>query len=225
MKDYRKIEQKISSLRENEDKIKDEWVDIVNTLKADNVQLDIELDNTKRKLTRKCSELSELKVSHEKLLKEYMLLKMEKLRLEQMYLSATGENMPIQHGSFVTQEQYKEEKENHKKKIKEMDGIIKTLRDKLGNKTVPLTVIVDEIKKKAKMAGIDSAYQLFETFNLTLSDVPAWKSNKSALETFFIEERERTLKALNVNIQNGATAQISEQSIINNHLDNPKLLK
>ena len=130
--------------------------------------------------------------------------------------------------NYISQEQYDDEIKIHNKKIKEMNGIIKTLRDKLGNKTVPLTVIVDEIKKRAKMVGIESAYPIFELFNSVLSDVPAWKSNKSNLENFFIEERERTLKALNVNIEKGALAQISEQPIINNSLNDtndPKLPK
>ena len=223
MKQYDAIEKRISNLQEQEDRIKGEMQTIINHLKDDNVHLDMELQTTNRKLNRKISELSELKDSFEKLQQEYFFLSMEKLAIEQKYYEMKGEKMPKITNVYITQEEINEENENYKKKIKEMNGIIKTLRDKLGNKTVPLTVIVDEIKKRAKMVGIESAYKLFESFNSVLSDVPAWRTNKSDLETFFIEEKERTLKALNVNVADGGTAQITEKSIINYHTKNPQL--
>ena len=220
---YNELEKKISDLQEQEDMIKSERQTIINVLKGDNIHLDMELHTTNRKLARKLSELSELKDSYEKLKKDYIILSLEKLTLEKKFYQMQGVKMPKITNVHITQEEVNEENENYKKKIKEMNGIIKTLRNKLGNMTVPLTVIVDEIKKRAKMVGIESAYQLFESFNSVLSDVPAWKANKSELETFFIEERERTLKALNVNSAPGANAQISEKSIINCQTNNPQL--
>lgn len=225
MKQYNVIEKGLSDLQEQEDRIKSERQMIINRLKDDNIHLDMELQTTYRKLVRKTNELSELKNSFEKLQHDYYFLSMEKLAFEQKYYEMKGEKMPKLTNVYISQEEINEENETYKKKIKEMNGIIKTLRDKLGNMTVPLTVIVDEIKKRAKMVGIESAYQLFESFNSVLSDVPAWKSNKSDLETFFIEERERTLKALNVNIGDGATAQISKESIINCQTKNSQLPK
>lgn len=225
MKQYNVIEKGLSDLQEQEDRIKSERQMIINRLKDDNIHLDMELQTTNRKLVRKTNELSELKNSFEKLQHDYYFLYMEKLAFEQNYYEMKGEKMPTLTNVYKNQEEINEENENYKKKIKEMNGIIKTLRDKLGNMTVPLTVIVDEIKKRAKMVGIESAYQLFESFNSVLSDVPAWKSNKSDLETFFIEERERTLKALNVNVGDGGTAQITEKSIINCQTKNSQLPK
>ena len=225
MKKYNEIEKKISELQEQDERIKNERQLIINRLKDDNIHLDMELQTTNRKLDRKVSELSELKNNYEKLQQEYFLLSMEKLAFEQKYYELKGKKMPKLTNVYIAQEEINEKEENYKKKVNEMNGIIKKLRDKLGNKTIPLTVIVDEIKKRAKMVGIESAYQLFESFNSVLSDVPAWKSNKSDLETFFIEERERTLKALNVNVGNGGTAQITEKSIINCQTKNSQLPK
>lgn len=228
MKSYNDLERTIAIIQEQENKINTEWAKIIKNLKDDNVHLDMELQTIERQLKRKTSELSELQNNFDTLREEYMFLKMQNIALEQKYHSITGDEVPKMKNNYISQEQYDDEIKIHNKKIKEMNGIIKTLRDKLGNKTVPLTVIVDEIKKRAKMVGIESAYPIFELFNSVLSDVPAWKSNKSNLENFFIEERERTLKALNVNIEKGALAQISEQPIINNSLNDtndPKLPK
>ncbi|MCR5819003.1 MAG: hypothetical protein K6F89_07900 [Prevotella sp.] len=225
MKQYNEIEKIITDLQEQEGKIKREWQMIINRFKDDNIHLDMELHTANQQLSIIENELSKLKNSYYIMQQDYFLLSMEKMVIEKKYYEMKGEKVPKTSNVNKDQDKLNEENENYKKKIKEMDGIIKTLRENLGNKTVPLTVIVDEIKKRAKMAGIESAYQLFESFNSVLSDVSAWKANKSDLETFFIEERERALKALNVNIADGAFAQITKEPIINNITKNPQLPK
>ena len=133
MKQYNVIEKGLSDLQEQEDRIKSERQMIINRLKDDNIHLDMELQTTNRKLVRKTNELSELKNSFEKLQHDYYFLYMEKLAFEQNYYEMKGEKMPTLTNVYKNQEEINEENENYKKKIKEMNGIIKTLRDKLGN--------------------------------------------------------------------------------------------
>ena len=64
-------------------------------------------------------------------------------------------------------------------------------KKKIGEATVPLKVLVDGIKKRAQLKGLDAAMELFEHLNNILYDIPEWHRNVPGLEKYFIEAREK----------------------------------
>ena len=51
--------------------------------------------------------------------------------------------------------------------------------------------MVDGIKKRAQLKGLDAAMELFEHLNNILYDIPEWHRNVPGLEKYFIEAREK----------------------------------
>lgn len=79
--------------------------------------------------------------------------------------------------------------EEYKKKEKLLEDKIKALQDKLGEKTVPLSMLAEGIKNYSEEAGIDAAYDLFSKLNDVLITVPAWTKNVPDLKNFFRKAR------------------------------------
>ena len=100
-------------------------------------------------------------------------------------------------------------------KVEEMDSLIQELKTKLGNEMVPLTVIVEGIKRKAKWAGLPAASSLFDQIDILLYEVETWRNNRIELMTFF-EELATPAQQVKVEVQPGAIAQITDKEIINN---------
>ena len=68
---------------------------------------------------------------------------------------------------------------------------VNVISEKIGEATVPLKVLVDGIKKRAQLKGLDAAMELFEHLNNILYDIPEWHKNVPGLEQYFIEAREK----------------------------------
>lgn len=79
--------------------------------------------------------------------------------------------------------------EEYKKKEKLLENKIKELQDKLGEETVPLSMLAEGIKNYSEEAGIDAAYDLFSKLNDVLIEVPAWTKNVPDLKNFFRKAR------------------------------------
>ena len=77
--------------------------------------------------------------------------------------------------------------EEYKKKEKSLEDKIKKLQDKLGNESVPLSVLAEGLKDYAEEAGISEAHTLFNHLNNLLNSVPAWMKNVPQLKRFFRE--------------------------------------
>lgn len=77
--------------------------------------------------------------------------------------------------------------EEYKKKVKSLEGKITKLQDKLGNESVPLSVLAEGLKDYAEEAGISEAHTLFNHLNNLLNSVSAWMKNVPQLKRFFRE--------------------------------------
>ena len=65
------------------------------------------------------------------------------------------------------------------------------ISEKIGEATIPLKILVEGIKKRARLKGLDDAILLSEHLNNILYDVPEWHKNVPELENFFIDAREK----------------------------------
>lgn len=159
-----------------------------------------------------------------KILKNSLSELQEKYRqLEKKYKSQIAEQSKQKEEKDYSEELNKKESE-WKAQLEEMDGIIKTLREKIGNETIPLRTIIDAIKKKAKLVGISEAFDLFEKFSLALYDVEVWRNNRFELENFFAE-LSKPSSHVKVEVLSGGIAQITEKEIINGSDLQQKLLE
>lgn len=72
----------------------------------------------------------------------------------------------------------------------EMEMAVREVNEKMGEATVPLSVLVDGIKKRAKIKGVDAATELFDHLNSILYDIPEWRKNVPELEKFFADKND-----------------------------------
>ena len=86
---------------------------------------------------------------------------------------------------YVLVEHKFDESEEHNKKVKKLEDKINELQEKLGKKTVPLSVLAEGLKEYAEEAGINEAHALFNQLNNILISVPAWTDNVPQLKKFF----------------------------------------
>lgn len=87
--------------------------------------------------------------------------------------------------------------EEYKKREKAFENKIKDLQEKLGKKTVPLTVLAKGLMDYAEEAGISEAHELFNHLNNMLISEPEWTNNVPGLKTFFKKAR-KELEGRNV---------------------------
>ena len=83
----------------------------------------------------------------------------------------------------------------YQKQLAEMEKTVNTLRDKLGNHSVFLSVLASGIKDFAEEKNIEEAHTLFEHLCYILMHVPAWTKNAPELKKFFKKARKETQKA------------------------------
>ena len=109
-------------------------------------------------------------------------------------------------------------------KVDELNCLIQDLKSKLGEKSVPLTIIVEGIKRKAKYAGVAAAHNLFEQIDVILYDVEAWRNNRIELMSFF-EKLANPVPQIKVDVQSGGIAQITDKGIVNEQKKPDKLIE
>ena len=106
------------------------------------------------------------------------------------------QNQHLPHGvifdSFPVDEAYK-------KKEKDLEDKIKALQEKLGNESVPLSVLAEGLMGYAEEAGIHEAHELFKQLNYLLINVPAWTKNVPGLKAFFKKAR-KEMEARTINM-------------------------
>jgi len=95
---------------------------------------------------------------------------------------------------YVIVERNFDETEEYKKKEKKLEDKIKELQEKLGKKSVSLSVLAEGLMDYAEEAGISEAHNLFNHLNNLLSSVPAWKDNVPQLKKFFREYNKKLVE-------------------------------
>ena len=156
-------------------------------------------------------------VNENKSLKLSLTELQEQYRQLELKFAAHHEDQSIQETKKIELETLKKEGAEMKAKVKELNEIIQELQTKIGNETIPLNVIIEGIKWKARVIGLQAANTLFEQIDVLLSDVETWRINKIELKTFFEELAKPTPPPppVNVVVKKGGVAQISEQEINN----------
>ena len=101
--------------------------------------------------------------------------------------------------------------EQMKKTSEKLEESIKELQEKLGNESVPLSVLAEGLKDYVDEAGIDEAHNLFNQLNNLLFEVTAWTKNVPELKKFFRQARTEMKKEKEKSITN-----IGQQTIFGN---------
>ena len=89
--------------------------------------------------------------------------------------------------------------EAYKKKEKALEDKIKNLQEKLGNESVPLSVLAEGLMDYAEEAGIRETHELFNHLNNLLINVSAWTKNVPELKKFFKKAR-KEMEARTINM-------------------------
>lgn len=98
-------------------------------------------------------------------------------------------------------EEYKKQDEMSKNQISQMEQEIKMLRDKLGNKTIPLSSLAEGIKTFANFKGLSEGKELLMSLTYILKKEHAWTDNVESLENFFIEAEKENKKDSTIKIE------------------------
>lgn len=158
-----------------------------NNLKSDNIQQSQRITELQNK--NKVTELRANQFEQENLKLKATIVQLqnelEKSRYVINDISARGSS-DIPH---VLIEHNFEENEEYKKKEKKLEDTIKELQDKLGKRTVPLSVLAEGLMEYAEEVGISKAHDLFNHLNTLLISVPAWINNVPELREFFKKAR------------------------------------
>lgn len=99
---------------------------------------------------------------------------------------------------------------NHKREKVLADKIV-TLQEKLGSKSVPLSVLAEGLKDYVEESGINEAHTVFVHLNNLLISVPAWTKNVPDLKDFFKKARKE---------MEGHHQTTIEEYVVNKHVEN-----
>lgn len=125
----------------------------------------------------------------------------------------------------LTDPAYNPAREDEKSTEQEMEMAVKDVNERMGEATVPLSVLVDGIKKRAQIKGVDAATELFDHLNSILYDIPEWRKNVPELEIFFADKKDEGNKLQKVieamQVQTDALKKIAKKPTtqINNTLE------
>lgn len=125
----------------------------------------------------------------------------------------------------LTDPAYNSAREDEKSTEQEMEMAVKDVNERMGEATVPLSVLVDGIKKRAQIKGVDAATELFDHLNSILYDIPEWRKNVPELEIFFADKKDEGNKLQKVieamQVQTDALKKIAKKPTtqINNTLE------
>jgi hypothetical protein len=92
--------------------------------------------------------------------------------------------------------------EAYKKREKSLEDKIKELQNKLGDKSVLLSVLAEGIKEFAEEKNIEEAHTLFEHLCYILIEEKGWTDNVADLKKFFKKARKEMQKASLPSIDN-----------------------
>ena len=161
--------------------------DAYDNLKMDNAQQQRQIVELREKL-QKSEQKRYLILQDNKRLKETIHRKQTELN-EALAHIAENESYNQSNFPYVVIEHHLDESEEHKKKEKNLEDKIKELQEKLGKKTVSLSILADGLMEYAEEAGIGEAHELFNHLNNLLISVPAWTDNVPELKNFFKKAR------------------------------------
>ena len=112
--------------------------------------------------------------------------------------------------NYTALAEYKRQNEMSQKQILDMGKQIKMLRDKLGNKTIPLSSLAEGLKRYAQLYGLNEGKELLKSLSYLLKKEPVWVDSTDNLENFFIEAENENKKLLTIENREGGKIEISE---------------
>jgi uncharacterized coiled-coil DUF342 family protein len=101
--------------------------------------------------------------------------------------------------------------QEYQEREKALEDKIQILQEKLGSKSVPLSVLAEGLKDYVEESGINEAHTVFVHLNNLLISVPAWTKNVPDLKEFFKKARKE---------MEGHHQTTIEEYVVNKHVEN-----
>ena len=101
--------------------------------------------------------------------------------------------------------------QEYQEREKALEDKIQILQEKLGSKSVPLSVLAEGLKDYVEESGINEAHTVFVHLNNLLISVPAWTKNVPDLKDFFKKARKE---------MEGHHQTTIEEYVVNKHVEN-----
>lgn len=178
--------------------LKKETDDVAEVLKKKDeeiLQLKMEKDGYRRKLALSEKKNKELEQQHKedeaRMLAGFGSMIVEEQvndKVIERHVIDTDTNIALAESQKLDEMRQKQT-EQMKKTREKLEESIKELQDKLGNESIPLSVLAEGLKDYADEAGIDEAHKLFNHLNTLLIEVTAWTKNVPELKKFFKKAR------------------------------------
>lgn len=150
---------------------------------------------------------------NEELEKENNMLNKEKIslnekisELEDSYASGSAGSAVVEsdEGAKVVNSDAARENEAYKKKIEEQDALIDDLSNRLKNKSIPMSSIIDGFRKLAQFDSKDTVSMVFKSLCTMLSKCTAWTNSEEEILKIFVGQNTPALGTVNNYYGNGA---------------------
>ena len=182
----------------------------------------LEKENKKLKQENK-----KLKQENKKLKQENKLLKEKNSEWEALYASGFASSAVVEsdEGATVVNSDAARENEAYKKEIEEKEALINDLSNKLKNKSIPMSSIIDGFRKLARFDSREAVSMVFKSLGIMLSKCTAWTNSEDEILMIFAMDDNPAPGTVNHIYNSGANHYDHHRELTINNGDNKLLEK
>ena len=160
------------------------------------------------------------------LIKENNLLKEKVSEFEALFASGFAGAAVVEsgEGTKVVDSDAARENEAYKKEIEEKEALINELSNKLKNKAIPMSLIIEGFRKLAQIDSKDAVASVFKSLCTMFSKCAAWTNNEDEILRIFVEQNTKPLGSITNYYAAGAN-HYDHHRELNIKDDDKKLLK
>ena len=169
----------------------------------------------------------ELENQNNMLNKENISLNEKISELEDSYASGTAGSAVVEsdEGAKVINSDAAQENEAYKKKIEEQDALINDLSNRLKNKSIPMSAIIDGFRKLAQIDSKDAVSMVFKSLCTMFSKCTAWTNSEEEILKIFVGKNTPAPGTVNNYYGNGANHYDYHKELTLNKEDNKSIEK
>ncbi|MGM9733528.1 MAG: hypothetical protein ACI3YT_05365 [Prevotella sp.] len=169
----------------------------------------------------------ELENENNMLNKENKSLKEKISELEALYASGFAGSAVVENaeGAKVVNSDAARENEAYKKKIEKQDALINDLSNRLKNKSIPMSSIIDGFRKLAQIDSKDAVSMVFKSLCTMFSKCTAWTNSEEEILKIFVGQNTPAPGTVNNYYGNGANHYDYHRELTLNKEDNKSIEK
>ena len=168
-----------------------------------------------------------LEKENKKLKQENKLLKEKNSEWEALYASGFASSAVVEsdEGATVVNSDAARENEAYKKEIEEKEALINDLSNKLKNKSIPMSSIIDGFRKLARFDSREAVSMVFKSLGIMLSKCTAWTNSEDEILMIFAMDDNPAPGTVNHIYNSGANHYDHHRELTINNGDNKLLEK